>query len=76
MLTTNPTPAEMAGGAGPDGPATLRHPSPVKTPARTLLMTTITAGAVSSPSHQALPGTGMPTAAKLAQGSSVAGRTK
>ena len=52
MLSTNPAAAEMAGPTGPDGPATLRHPSPVKTPAKTLLMTTITAGAVSSPGHQ------------------------
>jgi hypothetical protein len=48
-LSTNPAAAETAASVGPDGPARLRHNSPAKTPARTLLMTTIIAGADSHP---------------------------
>jgi hypothetical protein len=46
MLATNPTAAATAGRTGPEGPARARLSSPANTPARTLLTTTITAGAV------------------------------
>jgi hypothetical protein len=76
-LSTNPAAAETAGSVGPDGSATLRHNRPAKTPARTLLITTIIAGADTHwPRDQRQVRGPMPTAVRPVRGSSVAGRTK